>query len=113
MKISLMEDNLSHSLFHSTYNLKRLIHSNSELQGKFGNQNVICALRELLEDEDRNIRALVTMFLSRTLPAEDHETLAALIKKLDDTEELVREAGCAAMRHLRVRAALEKLNSIR
>lgn len=76
--------------------------------GKFRSAAVIDALRDLLADQDANVRAVATISLART-EAKDPVTIKFLMKTLNDKDRLVREAGCLALGHLQAKQAVNKL----
>ncbi|XP_005093196.1 uncharacterized protein LOC101851332 [Aplysia californica] len=76
--------------------------------GKFHSAAVIDALRDLLNDVDANVRAVAAVSLART-ETNDPVTNKFLMKTLNDKDRLVREAGCLALGHLKVKQAVSKL----
>lgn len=76
--------------------------------GKFRSAAVIDALRDLLTDEDANVRAVAAVSLART-EANDPVTVKFLSKTLKDKDRLVREAGCLALGHLQAKQVVSKL----
>ncbi|CAL1534341.1 unnamed protein product [Lymnaea stagnalis] len=98
-----------------SWSIKEVFDMNSSVRvdaienlGKFRSPAVIDALCDLLSDQDANARAVAAISLART-NATDPVTAKSLMKILNDKDRLVREAGCLALGHLRVKQAVNKL----
>ncbi|XP_062582549.1 uncharacterized protein LOC134244307 [Saccostrea cucullata] len=76
--------------------------------GKYQSASVIESLRDLLRNQDSNIRAVAAVSLAKT-GNQDKSTINALLKCLRDKDRLVREAGCLALGHMKAKMAVPKL----
>ncbi|XP_019646659.1 PREDICTED: protein tirA-like isoform X1 [Branchiostoma belcheri] len=76
---------------------------------KYRSKAVVDALLDLLQDEDPNVRAVAAVTLAKSGNAEDQQVINRLLKTLQDKDRLVRESGCIALGHLRVRQAVPQL----
>ncbi|XP_061197152.1 uncharacterized protein LOC133205368 [Saccostrea echinata] len=76
--------------------------------GKYQSASVIESLRDLLRNQDSNIRAVAAVSLAKT-GNQDKSTINVLLKCLKDKDRLVREAGCLALGHMKAKAAVPKL----
>lgn len=76
--------------------------------GKYQSATVIECLRDLLRNEDSNIRAVAAVSLAKT-GNQDKATINVLLKCLNDKDRLVREAGCLALGHMKAKKAVPKL----
>ncbi|KAL5017041.1 hypothetical protein ScPMuIL_006630 [Solemya velum] len=76
--------------------------------GKFRSTEVQEALRDLLYNQDANVRAVAAVSLAKS-GSGGQSTIKHLMKCLNDKDRLVREAGCLALGHLKARQAISKL----
>ncbi|CAH1801189.1 unnamed protein product [Owenia fusiformis] len=76
--------------------------------GKFDSPQVVEALKDLLSDQDNNVRAVAAISLAKTGPKSPH-IVKCLMKCLNDKDRLVRESGCIALGHMKVEKAVNKL----
>lgn len=95
-----------HSSFDDKHiNVYRLLHV---LSGKYQSASVINSLKDLLRNEDSNIRAVAAVSLAKT-GNQDKSTINVLLKCLNDKDRLVRESGCLALGHMKAKRAVPKL----
>lgn len=76
--------------------------------GKYQSASVINSLKDLLRNEDSNIRAVAAVSLAKT-GNQDKSTINVLLKCLNDKDRLVRESGCLALGHMKAKRAVPKL----
>ncbi|XP_060063774.1 uncharacterized protein LOC132544218 [Ylistrum balloti] len=76
--------------------------------GQFQSPRVIESLRDLLYNEDPNVRAVASVSLAKTGNSEKL-TIKRLMKALNDKDRLVREAGCLALGHIKAKEAIPAL----
>ncbi|XP_069135836.1 protein tirA-like [Argopecten irradians] len=76
--------------------------------GQFQSPRVIESLRDLMYNEDANVRAVASVSLAKTGNSEKL-TIKRLMKSLNDKDRLVREAGCLALGHIKAKEAVPTL----
>lgn len=90
-------------------NVYRIVHVLSFFfSGKYQSASVINSLKDLLRNEDSNIRAVAAVSLAKT-GNQDKSTINVLLKCLNDKDRLVRESGCLALGHMKAKRAVPKL----
>lgn len=98
-----------HSSFDDKHiNVYRLVHVLAFFPGKYQSASVINSLKDLLRNEDSNIRAVAAVSLAKT-GNQDKSTINVLLKCLNDKDRLVRESGCLALGHMKAKRAVPKL----
>ena len=63
----------------------------------------------MLTDSDPNIRSVAAISLGRLGAQDNRRITKRLINLLNDTDRLVREAGCLALGHIKAQSAVHKL----
>ncbi|XP_021364728.1 uncharacterized protein LOC110457692 [Mizuhopecten yessoensis] len=76
--------------------------------GQFQSPRVIESLRDLMYNQDPNVRAVASISLAKTGNSEK-STIKRLMKSLNDKDRLVREAGCLALGHIKAKEAVPAL----
>ncbi|XP_077995737.1 protein tirA-like isoform X2 [Glandiceps talaboti] len=76
--------------------------------GKFNSSSVVGALLDLITDKDENVRTIAAISLAKT-GSTSNQVTKKLMMLLNDKDRLVRESGCLALGHLKVKQAVPKL----
>lgn len=98
-----------HSSFDDKHvNVYKVVHVLAFFLGKYQSASVISSLKDLLRNEDSNIRAVAAVSLAKT-GNQDKSTINVLLKCLNDKDRLVRESGCLALGHIKAKRAVPKL----
>lgn len=114
LKCSLCNLSMVQFKIHSSFdnnkhiNVYRIVHVLAFFSGKYQSASVINSLKDLLRNEDSNIRAVAAVSLAKT-GNQDKSTINVLLKCLNDKDRLVRESGCLALGHMKAKRAVPKL----
>lgn len=109
LKCSLRKLSMVQFKIHSSFDDKHVnVYQYLLFSGKYQSASVINSLKDLLRNEDSNIRAVAAVSLAKT-GNQDKSTINVLLKCLNDKDRLVRESGCLALGHMKAKRAVPKL----